>query len=83
MTITCEKESLGYCNISVLLHQCNKAYLNIMIFSHSLEKKYRFLNEGSRASVSVIHQIVALDIVMVEIDGAGCAVANVSFSWGE
>lgn len=65
------------------LHQCNKAHLNIMIFSHSLEKKYRFLNEGSQASVSVIHQIVALDIFMVEIDGAGCTVANVCFSWGE
>lgn len=68
---------------SVLLHQRNKTHLNIMIFSHSLEKKYRFLNEGSQASVSVIHQIVALDISMVEIDGAGCTVANVCFSWGE
>lgn len=67
----------------MLLHQCNKTHLNIMIFSHSLEKKYRFLNEGSQASVSVIHQIVVLDISMVEIDGAGCTVANVCFSWGE
>lgn len=67
----------------MLIHQCNKAYLDVMIFSHSLEKKYRFLNEGSQARVSVIHQIVALDIFMVETDGAGCTVANVCFCWGE
>lgn len=63
-------------NVSGAYPTTQQTQPNIMISNCSLNKKCRFVNVGVQASVSGNHQIVALDVFVVETDGMGCTVAD-------